>query len=51
MWELLKLAFAAFLRRSRARRIAEAYEEAYRRGSALGDDWEGWEREGTWPAK
>ncbi len=49
--EVLRRAAAAYLRRSRARRIAEAYQRAYARGTALGDDWAGWEDEGSWPAK
>jgi metal-responsive CopG/Arc/MetJ family transcriptional regulator len=49
--EVLRRAAAAYLRRSRARRIAEAYQKAYARGGGLGDDWAGWENEGVWPAK
>jgi hypothetical protein len=49
--EVLRRAAAAYLRRSRARRIAEAYERAYARRGGLGDEWAGWEEEGAWPAK
>lgn len=49
--EVLRRAAAAYLRRSRARRIAEGYARAYGGESALGEDWVGWESEGTWPAK
>jgi metal-responsive CopG/Arc/MetJ family transcriptional regulator len=49
--EVLRRAAAAYLRRSRARRIAEAYQKAYGRGGGLGHDWAGWENEGVWPAK
>ena len=49
--EVLRRAAAAYLRRSRARRIAEAYQKAYGDAGGLGDEWAGWESEGTWPAK
>jgi metal-responsive CopG/Arc/MetJ family transcriptional regulator len=49
--EVLRRAAAAYLRRSRARRIAEAYAKAYAPGGGLGEEWAGWEDEGAWPAK
>jgi hypothetical protein len=49
--EVLRRAAAAYLRRSRARRIAEAYRKAYADRGGLGDDWAGWENEGAWPAR
>lgn len=49
--EVLRRAAAAYLRRSRARRIAEAYTKAYPRGGGLGEEWAGWEDDGVWPAK
>lgn len=49
--EVLRRAAAAYLRRSRARRIAEAYAKAYARRGGLGEEWAGWEDEGAWPAK
>ena len=49
--EVLRRAAAAYLRRSRARRIAEAYAKAYSGDEGLGHDWIGWEAEGAWPAK
>jgi metal-responsive CopG/Arc/MetJ family transcriptional regulator len=49
--EVLRRAAAAYLRRSRARRIAEAYQKAYGEAGGLGDEWVGWESEGTWPAR
>jgi metal-responsive CopG/Arc/MetJ family transcriptional regulator len=49
--EVLRRAAAAYLRRSRTRRIAEAYAKAYERGAGLAEEWAGWEDEGTWPAK
>jgi len=49
--EVLRRAAAAYLRRSRAQRIAEAYQKAYGDAGGLGDEWAGWESEGTWPAR
>jgi metal-responsive CopG/Arc/MetJ family transcriptional regulator len=49
--EVLRRAARAYLRRSRARRISEAYQKAYGDGGGLGEDWAGWEDEGAWPAK
>ena len=49
--EVLRRAASEYLRRSRARRIAEAYRRAYAAGTGLGEDWAGWEDEGSWPAK
>jgi hypothetical protein len=49
--EVLRRAAVAYLRRSRSRRVAEAYAKAYGRDAGLGDDWAGWEAEGVWPAK
>jgi hypothetical protein len=49
--EVLRRAANAYLRRSRARRIAEAYARAYAGGAALGASWSGWEDEGAWPEK
>jgi len=49
--EVLRRAAAAYLRRSRARRISEAYRKAYGPGGGLGEEWAGWEDEGVWPAR
>ena len=49
--EVLRRAASAYLRRSRARRIAEAYAKAYGSDAGLGDEWSGWDSEGVWPAK
>ena len=49
--EVLRRAATAYLRRARARRIAEAYRKAYAGGGGLGDEWAGWEAEGVWPEK
>ena len=48
---VLRRAAAEYLRRSRARRIAQAYRRAYGGGTGLGDEFEGWEKEGSWPEK
>jgi len=48
---VLRRATAEYLRRSRRRRIAEAYRRAYGSGEGLGDDFAGWANEGTWPEK
>ena len=49
--EVLRRAAAAYLRLSRAKRIAEAYRRAYRGGKGLGAEFDGWESEGAWPEK
>jgi metal-responsive CopG/Arc/MetJ family transcriptional regulator len=49
--EVLRRAAAEYLRRSRARRIAGAYRRAYGLRPGLGEEWAGWENEGSWPAK
>jgi metal-responsive CopG/Arc/MetJ family transcriptional regulator len=49
--EVLRRAAREYLRRSRARRIAEGYRRAYAGGSGLGDEWSGWEDEGSWPER
>jgi metal-responsive CopG/Arc/MetJ family transcriptional regulator len=49
--EVLRRAADAYLRRARARRIAEAYRRAYAAGGGLGEEWAGWEDEGSWPEK
>ena len=46
---VLRRAAALYLRRSRERRIAEAYKRAYRPPDGLGDEFRGWEDEGSWP--
>ncbi len=48
---VLRRAAAEYLRRSRARRIAERYRRAYRSEADLGEEFAGWEDEGSWPAK
>jgi metal-responsive CopG/Arc/MetJ family transcriptional regulator len=48
---VLRRAAAEYLRRSRARRLSDAYRRAYGDGSGLGDEFAGWEDEGSWPAK
>ncbi len=48
---VMRRAVQEYLKRSRSRRIAEAYRRAYRTGDGLGEDFGGWESEGTWPEK
>lgn len=48
---VLRRATAAYLRRRRARRIADAYRRAYGTAAGLGDEFAGWEDEGAWPAR
>lgn len=48
---VLRRATAEYLRRSRARRISEAYRRAYSAAGGLGDEFAGWEDEGSWPEK
>jgi predicted transcriptional regulator len=48
---VLRRAAADYLRRSRAKRIAEAYARAYRGPAGLDEEFGGWEDEGSWPEK
>jgi hypothetical protein len=48
---VLRRAASEYLRRSQARRIAEAYKTAYGRSPGLDDEFAGWEKEGAWPEK
>ena len=45
---VLRRAAAAYLRRRRSERIAEAYRRGYAEGG-LGREFEGWEEQGSWP--
>jgi hypothetical protein len=44
---VLRRAAAAYLRRRRAERIAEAYRRGYADGG-LGREFEGWQSQGSW---
>jgi metal-responsive CopG/Arc/MetJ family transcriptional regulator len=48
---VLRLAAAQYLRRFRAGRIAAEYRRAYDRSGGLGEEFAGWEYEGTWPER
>jgi metal-responsive CopG/Arc/MetJ family transcriptional regulator len=48
---VLRRAAAEYLRRRRSRRITEAYRRGYADGHGLGEEWTGWDREGSWPEK
>jgi metal-responsive CopG/Arc/MetJ family transcriptional regulator len=46
---VLRRAAADYLRRSRSRRIAEQYRQAYSGGPQVAEELEGWSSEGVWP--
>ncbi|HTO88938.1 MAG TPA: ribbon-helix-helix domain-containing protein [Thermoanaerobaculia bacterium] len=48
---VLRRAAAEYLRRSRLKRVSEAYRRAYAVKDGLGEEFAGWEDEGSWPAK
>jgi metal-responsive CopG/Arc/MetJ family transcriptional regulator len=48
---VLRRATAEYLRRRRARSVAIAYERAYSKRPGLGEEFAGWEDQGTWPEK
>ncbi len=46
---VLRRAALAYLERRRRREIAEQYRQAYGDGQGLGEEFEGWEKQGEWP--
>lgn len=48
---VLRRAAEEYLRAQRRREIAERYRRAYADGEGLGDEFAGWEDEGTWPER
>ena len=48
---VLRRAAAEYLRKRRARRVSEMYRRAYSKAGELGDEFAGWEKQGTWPEK
>jgi metal-responsive CopG/Arc/MetJ family transcriptional regulator len=48
---VLRRAVSDYLRRRRTRRIAESYRRGYGAGKGLGDEFAGWENEGSWPER
>ena len=46
---VIREAVATWLRQREERRIVEAYRRAYENTGDLGDEWEGWEEQGSWP--
>jgi metal-responsive CopG/Arc/MetJ family transcriptional regulator len=46
---VLRRAADQYLRRRRRRSIADQYAKAYGGGKGLGDEFAGWEDEGSWP--
>ncbi len=47
----MRRAATEYLRRSRSKRIAEAYRRAYGKDGGLGKEFVGWESEASWPEK
>ena len=48
---VLRRAASEYLQRRRARRITEAYRKGYGGGLGLGNEFAGWETEGSWPER
>jgi metal-responsive CopG/Arc/MetJ family transcriptional regulator len=46
---VLRRAIRDYLKRRRRQAIARQYREAYADGKGLGDEFEGWEKQGEWP--
>jgi Arc/MetJ-type ribon-helix-helix transcriptional regulator len=46
---VLRQAVRDYLKRRRRQAIARQYREAYANGQGLGDEFEGWEKQGEWP--
>ena len=46
---VLRRAATEYLRRSRTKRIAETYRRAYADRPGLGEEFAGWQDEGSWP--
>ncbi len=46
---VIRRAVAEYLRRTRARRITDAYRKAYGRRDQLDEELSGWPDEGKWP--
>jgi metal-responsive CopG/Arc/MetJ family transcriptional regulator len=49
--EVLRRAARDYLRRTRSRAISDSYRRAYGDTEGLGEEWTGWEDEGSWPGK
>lgn len=48
---VLRRAAAAYLRQRRTRELSEAYRKAYSEIDGLGEEFSGWEKEGSWPER
>lgn len=46
---VLRKALREYLNRRRRQLIARQYRDAYADGQGLGDEFEGWEKQGQWP--
>ena len=48
---VLRRVVGEYLRRRRVKRTADAYRRAYAGDKGLGEEFEGWSDEGTWPER
>jgi metal-responsive CopG/Arc/MetJ family transcriptional regulator len=48
---VIRRAADEYLRRRRRRAIANQYTRAYGAGASLGEEFSGWENEGSWPER
>jgi metal-responsive CopG/Arc/MetJ family transcriptional regulator len=46
---VFRRAISEYLERRRRQQIRDQYRRAYGTGAALGNDFEGWEEQGSWP--
>jgi metal-responsive CopG/Arc/MetJ family transcriptional regulator len=46
---VLRQVVREYLKRRRQQAIARQYREAYADGKSMGDEFEGWEKQGEWP--
>ena len=46
---VIRRVLAGYLSRRRADRVRETYERAYGQGGGLGEEFERWEEQATWP--
>ncbi len=46
---VLRRAVAEYLERRRRYEVRERYRQAYRSGTGIGNEYEGWEEQGSWP--
>jgi metal-responsive CopG/Arc/MetJ family transcriptional regulator len=46
---VLRRALSEYLERRRRNEVRERYNQAYGSGAGLGNEYEGWEKQGSWP--